>query len=101
MLFSDNAKYLVVAGMGISQLFLQSQLTDAPPGDDEKVRIWNVETFHCEQTLEDSRWGQVTSLAWLYQELPNHDTMTALCVGNARGSLSIYTMDLRGVKVKF
>ena len=58
-------------------------------GDDESVRIWDIETKSALQVLTDvsGRWGQVTCIKWLCisSELGN-----VLSFGTGRGLLLIY-----------
>ncbi|PPQ82449.1 hypothetical protein CVT24_002470 [Panaeolus cyanescens] len=58
-------------------------------GDDEVVKIWNLQNFECIQTLSDqaSQWGQITSLAFAPAVVGRN---LYLMFGTGRGRLVIY-----------
>ncbi|KAJ7165252.1 hypothetical protein C8R46DRAFT_1035857 [Mycena filopes] len=56
-------------------------------GDDQVVRLWDIEAGECLQELRDSRWGQITALSWLGERL---GTPPTLFVGTGRGVVSTY-----------
>ncbi|KAG6905967.1 hypothetical protein DXG01_016610 [Tephrocybe rancida] len=71
LLFSNDGKHLYSAG------------------HDGSVRIWNCTTFQCEQLLQNEHWGVITSLAYLNVEPPVERLADALCIGSARGTLTL------------
>ncbi|KAF8963378.1 WD40-repeat-containing domain protein [Flammula alnicola] len=77
LVFSQDAKLLLSGGL---------------LGDDEKVRIWNTETLDCSQVLENEKWGQITALIWVIRDSPTMESTVSLCVGSARGTVTLYPM---------
>ncbi|KAK7056807.1 hypothetical protein VNI00_002524 [Paramarasmius palmivorus] len=73
-------------------VFSPDNLHLAAGGDDEMVRIWQIDTATCVQELqatprnisEQYGWGQVTSLLWTFKD------GEVLCVGTARGLVVMY-----------
>ncbi len=61
-------------------------------GDDECVRIWNIETFRTEIILSQRRWAQITCLAWIFVDVPVDNKSTILAVGTGRGTISLCPM---------
>ena len=55
-------------------------------GDDEMLRIWNVEAKCNYQVISDhlGRWGQITCIKWLL------DNGTSICFGTGRGLVLVY-----------
>lgn len=98
LLFSEDAKYLLTAGT--PPPLLESTPFTTNLGDDEVVRVWNTDTFECQQTLTNDNWGQVTGLIWIYHTLPSKEIVTSLSVGSARGYATLYPLDDRGTKVR-
>lgn len=74
-------------------------------GNDECVRLWDVSTFKCTQTVchPQGNWGQITSLAWVSLQVRGQAaSSSALCVGSARGVVSILPFSrTRKVRVLF
>ncbi|KAK7024622.1 hypothetical protein VNI00_016126 [Paramarasmius palmivorus] len=74
--------------------FSPDNLYLASGGNDERVRIWNIQEAACERTLaathrvqeEQYGWGQVTSLAWVITDAGAQ----LLVVGTARGLVIVY-----------
>ncbi|KAF8057798.1 WD40-repeat-containing domain protein [Lyophyllum atratum] len=61
-------------------------------GDDGSVRVYNTDTFVCEQILHSPKWGQVTALNWLTVEPPVDEKATSVCVGTGRGRVTLCPM---------
>jgi hypothetical protein len=57
-------------------------------GDDECVRVWSIEDAKCEQVLQGPKWGQVTTLEWVYGEHAT-DEFLSICVGTGAGLVSL------------
>ena len=74
--------------------FTQEGSVLASGGDDQKVVLWDVETFKVSQTLTDQneRWGQITYLQFI--EGPAGEL---LCFGTGRGSILIFKRNKRSV----
>ncbi|KAJ7165162.1 quinon protein alcohol dehydrogenase-like superfamily [Mycena filopes] len=86
VLFIRGATLLVSGGGAIYQV--THRLVDLPaPGDDQIVRLWDVESGGCLQELRDPRWGQITALSWLPEEPENS---AVLFIGTGRGVVSTY-----------
>jgi hypothetical protein len=53
-------------------------------GDDEKLRIWDVERKKCYQVIGDGleRWGQVTCIQWLHGFSENCEVVSLEPVGD-------------------
>jgi hypothetical protein len=58
-------------------------------GDDERVRIFNTDSLKCEKTVHSDKWGQVTALSWVHVDYPIDEKSTLLCVGSARGFVTM------------
>jgi hypothetical protein len=58
----------------------------ASKGDDEMLRVWNVEAKRNYQVISDhlGRWGQITCIKWLT------DNGTGICFGTGRGLVLVY-----------
>jgi WD40 repeat protein len=58
-------------------------------GDDEKLRIWDINAKRSHQVISDEleRWGQVTCVKWLPGISNNGEV---LCFGTGRGLVLIY-----------
>jgi hypothetical protein len=56
-------------------------------GDDEAVRIWDIEALSTIQVIRDpsGNWGQITCLNWLAGEERN-----TLCFGTGRGFIALF-----------
>ncbi|PPR03684.1 hypothetical protein CVT24_007690 [Panaeolus cyanescens] len=67
----------------------------ASGGDDEVVKIWNLQTYECVQTLADqeSQWGQITTIRFVNAGA-GHNVF--LCFGTGRGRLIIYQQNRMG-----
>jgi WD40 repeat protein len=67
-------------------------------GDDEAVRIWNLEAYKCPQVIHDGggKWGQITCMKWL-----GADMSDTLCFGTGRGSMLVYRQIKAGVCTTF
>lgn len=63
--------------------------TDKGVGDDEKLRIWDIDGKRSHQVISDEleRWGQVTCVKWL-PGISNSGEV--LCFGTGRGLVLIY-----------
>ncbi|KAJ7153752.1 hypothetical protein C8R46DRAFT_1042134 [Mycena filopes] len=60
---------------------------DPSIGDDQIVRLWDLEEGECLQELRDPQWGQITALSWL----PEHiEKAPVLFIGTGRGVVSTY-----------
>lgn len=61
----------------------------ASKGDDEMLRIWNVEAKRSYQIISDhlGRWGQITCIKWLSG---NSDNGNVMCFGTGRGLVLVY-----------
>ena len=59
------------------------------PGDDQTVRIWDMDMFKAQQVICDQleRWGQITCIKWLS---PTSDNGSVLCFGTGRGLILVY-----------
>uniref|UniRef100_A0A8H8CE81 Uncharacterized protein n=1 Tax=Psilocybe cubensis TaxID=181762 RepID=A0A8H8CE81_PSICU len=75
LLFSEDARLLISGG------------------DDETVYVLDTKTGECIQTLEDDNWGQITTVVWGQQELPNRENGVVLCIGTGRGCLALVALD--------
>lgn len=53
-------------------------------GDDGLVRVWNMDDFWCEQVLQGNKWGQVTTLAWVFEDQTTDGKITR-SIGTGRG----------------
>lgn len=99
MVFSRDGKYLLSGGEHLNLSSRTQALFELTlsPGDDETVRVWNLETFECEQVLKnDEEWGQVTALTLMYPEGEQGifgSGAPHLCVGSGRGAISIFPME--------
>ncbi|KAF9042033.1 WD40-repeat-containing domain protein [Panaeolus papilionaceus] len=64
-------------------------------GDDEVVKIWNLQTYECIQTLADqeSQWGQITTICFV-GAANGHNSY--LCFGTGRGRLIVYQRNRMG-----
>lgn len=62
----------------------------APAGDDERVRIWDIETLVCLQVIRDpaQKWGQITCVNWLSGGKERDGN--ALCLGTGRGFIVVF-----------
>lgn len=63
-------------------------------GDDEMLRIWNVEAKCNYQVISDhlGRWGQITCIKWLT------DNGTGICFGTGRGLVLVYQRNKDAVR---
>lgn len=61
-------------------------------GDDERLRIFNTDSLKCEKTVHCEKWGQVTALTWVHVDHPIDEKSTSLCVGSARGLVTLWTL---------
>jgi WD40 repeat protein len=61
----------------------------ASKGDDEMLRIWNVEAKRSHQVISDhlGRWGQITCIKWLSG---NSENGNVICFGTGRGLVLVY-----------
>lgn len=59
-------------------------------GDDETVRVWDIETLVNLQVIRDpdENWGQITCLNWLPGGAEQEGN--ALCFGTGRGHVIIF-----------
>ena len=62
------------------------------PGDDERVQIFNMDGLKCEKTVHSEKWGQVTALSWVHVDHPIDEKSTSLCVGSARGFVTMWSL---------
>jgi WD40 repeat protein len=61
-------------------------------GDDERVRIFNTDSLTCEKMVNCEKWGQVTALTWVHVDHPIDEKSTSLCIGSARGFVTLWTL---------
>lgn len=68
-------------------------------GDDEEVRIWDLDTSKCLQTVKDSTrlWGQITALEFVNLEKCGF-SKDSLCFGTGHGQFLIYQRNRRDVR---
>ena len=61
-------------------------------GDDEVVRIWDIEGRHMHQELRDreDRWGQVTCFNWLLEGITDRGNGNIVAFGTGRGIVLVY-----------
>jgi len=59
------------------------------PDDDERVRIFNTDSLELEKTLQSDKWGQVSALSWVHVDFPVDEKSTSLCIGSARGFVTM------------
>lgn len=66
-------------------------------GDDESVRIWDIEALSSIQVIRDpsGNWGQITCLNWLAGEERN-----TLCFGTGRGFIALFQASRSSVSDK-
>lgn len=59
------------------------------PGDDEAVRIWDIEALAPLQVIRDpdGNWGQITCVNWLGGSAEERNM---LCFGTGRGFVAIF-----------
>jgi WD40 repeat protein len=71
-------------------------------GDDEEVKIWDLKTYQCFQTLlnNDRRWGQITTIKFINRDATPNGTEW-LCFGTGRGQLLVYHRSRRSVSKAF
>ena len=92
LLFSPDGKLLISGGKyqaRCSPVFLTHLIC---LGDDERVRIWNTETYKAEIVLSQRRWAQITCLSWIFVDVPVDNKCTILAVGTGRGTISLFPM---------
>ena len=61
-------------------------------GDDERIRIWNLKTLKCEQSLQSDKWGQITTLTWATVDPPIDGPYVSICVGTGQGAVALCPM---------
>lgn len=77
---------------------------DLYPGDDGKVRVWEVATLKCVQTLQHpiEKWGQITCLLWVSSAPPIVPSeKTFVYIGGGRGSIGLAALRDSAVRVPF
>jgi WD40 repeat protein len=90
LVFSNDGVLLLSGGEIVSLVvFLQ---TKPIVGDDECVRVWNIEDFKCEQVLYNPKWGQITTLTWISSEEQIDQRINSICVGTGRGFVGLFPM---------
>ncbi|KAK0505538.1 WD40-repeat-containing domain protein [Armillaria luteobubalina] len=65
-------------------------------GDDRFVRLWNVDTGECLQSLTNEYWGQVTALSLYEPDPANSADTTLLFVGTGRGNVTVFPLSTMG-----
>ncbi|KAJ7033320.1 WD40-repeat-containing domain protein [Mycena alexandri] len=68
-------------------LFFEDGNLLASGGDDQILRIWNVQSGGCQQELRDSHWGQITCLNLMRD---SSSQALDLFIGTGRGVVSVY-----------
>lgn len=88
LLFIQDAT-LLVSGGKTNQFppFLDRSSSLHDIGDDQVVRLWDVQAGKCLQELVDPQWGQITALSWLPEQT---DKAPVLFIGTGRGVVSAY-----------
>jgi WD40 repeat protein len=90
LVFSNDGA-LLLSGGEIVRLVVLLQIKTIV-GDDECVRVWNIEDLKCEQVLYNPKWGQITTLTWISSEEPVDQRTNSVCVGTGRGSIGLFPM---------
>ncbi|KAK0220289.1 WD40-repeat-containing domain protein [Armillaria fumosa] len=65
-------------------------------GDDQFLRLWDLETGECVQSLTDEEWGQVTALSLYEPDGANSTDTTLLFVGTGRGTVTTFPLSTMG-----
>jgi len=69
-------------------------------GNDKHVRIWNLKTLKCEQSLQSDKWGQITTLMWAMVDPPIDGPYVSICVGTGRGAVTLCLMSSETILVR-
>src|ERR1700742_2146146 len=72
----------------VSILILNADSYTRLIGDDGVIKIWNIDTLKCIETLSNENWGQVTALSWLTVNSPANGSLS-LAIGTGRGFLTL------------
>ncbi|KAF5327383.1 hypothetical protein D9619_003899 [Psilocybe cf. subviscida] len=79
LIFSSDGKYLI-SGC-----------------DDETVKVWNTETFECEEVVGDDEWGIITALTLTYRVQPlgthSRNIPVLLAVCSHSGALKVFELE--------
>jgi len=88
-----SLKMASVSFAEVKSLLVRPSYTLIPiPGDDERVQIFNMDSLKCEKTVHSEKWGQVTALTWVHVDHPIDEKSTSLCVGSARGFVTMWSL---------
>lgn len=69
-------------------LSLSALLSHSTTGDDECIQVWSIDDAKCEQVLQGLKWGQVTTLGWVYGD-PDANKFLSICTRTSTGLVSL------------
>ncbi|KAK7013898.1 hypothetical protein R3P38DRAFT_2788157 [Favolaschia claudopus] len=96
LLFITEATLLVSGGICTSLQLNLCLSISTHTGDDQIVRLWEVDGGQCVQELRDPRWGQITALSWLPENL---DRPPRIFIGTGRGSVSTHPFSIDRIQI--
>ena len=96
-IIKDAHSFYVLNFRYIYDSFSKRDLLQTISGEDNNIKLWNIETWECVVDINANRYGIMFSSCFIYDDLEKQNYMVS---SNCTGNNYIQIFDLKGKKIK-